>query len=128
MSETDYFALARQVVNHYMSSRRKTKIGLMSEILEDFGSGQVMTNVSPKQVKRASELVDTFPIDKAIRDAAIAAVDGLEISMRAENMNPADYSEIRDLPEKVLTRMKKALDEEAEYFLDVFKDHLANRG
>lgn len=111
-----------------MSMQKKRKIAIMDEILEDFGSGQVMTNISPGDVADALKLVDTFSVDKAIRDAAIAAVDGLENAMRARNMNPSDFARIDELPEKVLKRIQDELKKESDYFLDIFKDHLANRG
>lgn len=108
---------------------RKATVEILAGVLEDFGTAQVLNTPSDADRAEAMAALKDFPVDRVLRDAAIVSAQVLADVLHTMSLRPADYADVKELPEELLKLLKKNLSGDgADFFADVFRDHLKNRG
>jgi hypothetical protein len=91
-------------------------------------TGTVMTLPSTITKDMAREIVDAIPLDEVIHDLAASAARSVGTQLQHRGLRPADYRELRDIPDVVVERIIDALAKKPEKFFDTFAEHLKMQG
>ena len=91
-------------------------------------SGRVMTLPSTLTRDTAKEIVDELPMDQLVNDLATFAAKAVGDLMQSRSLRPADYPDIKDIPDAVLEKLIEALAKKPEKFFAVFAEHLKMQG
>ena len=108
----------------------KNPIEFLANVLENYGTAQVLNCPSDEDRAEVLEAVKTIDLSPVVRDLTTLVVDSVENVMHTMALRPADYADMKDLPRSMLSQLSKVLstEEGKQLFADSFLAKLKSRG
>jgi hypothetical protein len=105
-------------------------IKFLADVLENFGTAQVLTSPSDDDREAVLEAVNSIDLDPVVRDLATLIVGAVADTLHTMALRPADYADMTDLPKSLVSRLVKVLKAESgrQAFADTFHAKLKSRG
>ena len=101
----------------------------LASVMEDFGTAQVLTSPSDDDRDDVTSTLKDLSLKTIIRDLAVISANSVADDLHAMALRPADYADMKDLPEKMALMLTKALSgADREYFAEMFRQQLRTRG
>lgn len=111
------------------NKEREEILAILGDVLEDFGTGRVLTTPSDSDSEAAIKVIDEFTMDPVVRDLAILTAQHYGDVLQSKGLRPSDFSHLSDIPDKLFKALTKRLRGKGKpYFIEVFKEHLGYRG
>ncbi len=76
----------------------------------------------------ASDLVDKLPLEPILRNIALILAKGVGDQLSTAALRPADYQDLRELPDALIERIIEELAKKPETFFQAFQDALKIQG
>jgi hypothetical protein len=73
-------------------------------------------------------LVDTLPFEPILRSVAMTLANGVADQLMVSALRPADYQDLRELPDALIERLIEELAKKPDLFFKAFQDTLKLKG
>jgi hypothetical protein len=108
----------------------KNSIEFLAKVLENYGTAQVLNSPSDEDRAEVLAAIKTIDLSPVMRDLTTLVVDAVANAIHTMALRPADYADMKDLPDSMLLQLSKVLStkEGRQLFTDTFHDKLKSRG
>lgn len=91
-------------------------------------TGNVLTLPSSLTKDMAKGLVDKLPVENIVHGVAVMLAKEVGNQLTAMSLRPADYMDLKDLPDSLVERLIEELAKKPDLFFNTFKEHLQIQG